>query len=52
MAIGGRGLVAPNDSITRPGERRPFDGVEFVFQLAPDIEAPAEMHFWLLGSWF
>jgi len=36
-------LVAPNDSITTTGERRTVDGVEMVFQMAPDTEAPAEM---------
>jgi len=45
---GGRvSLVLPNDTITRTGEARTIDGVEFVFQMAPDTEAPAEMHFYL-----
>ena len=40
-------LVLPNDTITRTGEKRTIDGVEFVFQMAPETEAPAEMHFYL-----
>jgi alkyl sulfatase BDS1-like metallo-beta-lactamase superfamily hydrolase len=37
-------LIAPTDHVTQPYERRVIDGVEFVFQLAPESEAPAEMH--------
>jgi alkyl sulfatase BDS1-like metallo-beta-lactamase superfamily hydrolase len=40
------GLVAPTVSITRTGERHVIDGVEIVFHLTPDTEAPAEMNFW------
>lgn len=40
-------LVPPNDIITHTGETRTIDGVEFVFQMAPETEAPAEMHFYL-----
>ncbi|KAL4897313.1 Metallo-hydrolase/oxidoreductase [Aspergillus ambiguus] len=36
-------LIAPNVNIKRTGERRTIDGVEMVFQMAPDTEAPAEM---------
>ena len=39
------GLVPPTISITRTGERHVIDGVEVVFQLTPDTEAPAEMNF-------
>src|SRR5690606_17176032 len=38
-------LVLPNDTITRTGERRIIDGVEFGFQMAPETEAPAEIPF-------
>jgi alkyl sulfatase BDS1-like metallo-beta-lactamase superfamily hydrolase len=38
-------LVAPNDIIRATGEERLVDGVRIRFQLAPDTEAPAEMHF-------
>ncbi len=36
-------LIPPTDIITRTGEKRVIDGVEMVFQLTPDTEAPAEM---------
>jgi len=36
-------LIAPTDVITKTGEKRSIDGVEMVFQMAPDTEAPAEM---------
>jgi alkyl sulfatase BDS1-like metallo-beta-lactamase superfamily hydrolase len=37
-------LIAPTDLIRKTGERRHIDGVEIVFQMAPNSEAPAEMH--------
>lgn len=37
-------LIPPTTLITEPLETRTIDGVEIVFQLAPDSEAPAEMH--------
>ncbi|MFN3744419.1 MAG: alkyl/aryl-sulfatase [Hyphomicrobiaceae bacterium] len=40
-------LLPPNDLITRTGEARTIDGVAFIFQMAPETEAPAEMHFYL-----
>lgn len=36
-------LIVPNVDIKRTGEKRTIDGVEMVFQMAPDTEAPAEM---------
>ncbi len=47
MAVGSVALIPPTDHITRTGEERTIDGVRFVFQMAPDSEAPAEMHFFL-----
>ena len=41
---GGRGILAPTDSITQPVETRTIDGVAITFHLAPASEAPAEMH--------
>jgi alkyl sulfatase BDS1-like metallo-beta-lactamase superfamily hydrolase len=41
------GLIPPTSSITRTGETRRIDGVDFVFQLTPETEAPAEMNFYL-----
>ncbi|KFA70174.1 hypothetical protein S40285_09086 [Stachybotrys chlorohalonatus IBT 40285] len=36
-------LIAPNVDIKCTGDKRTIDGVEMVFQMAPDTEAPAEM---------
>lgn len=36
-------LIPPTDTIARTGERRTIDGVEMVFQMSPDTEAPTEM---------
>jgi alkyl sulfatase BDS1-like metallo-beta-lactamase superfamily hydrolase len=47
FAIGRTGLVEPNDLIRKTGETREIDGVQFEFQLAPDTEAPAEMHIFM-----
>ncbi|MBT3331437.1 MAG: MBL fold metallo-hydrolase [Rhodospirillaceae bacterium] len=40
-------LIAPTLVIVEPSEAYTIDGVEIVFQLAPDSEAPAEMHMFL-----
>lgn len=37
-------LIAPTDLIRRDLETRTIDGVEIIFLMAPDSEAPAEMH--------
>ena len=37
-------LIAPTQMIARATETHVVDGVEIVFQLAPETEAPAEMH--------
>ena len=47
FAFGRMGLAAPNDLIRKTGETRVLDGVTFEFQMAPDTEAPAEMHMFL-----
>jgi len=44
LARGRVTLIAPTDLIRQPVEARTIDGVEIVFQLAPETEAPAEMH--------
>ena len=38
-------LVGPSESITHTGQRLKVDGVDIVFQVTPDTEAPAEMNF-------
>jgi alkyl sulfatase BDS1-like metallo-beta-lactamase superfamily hydrolase len=47
MAAGSVALVRPNDLIMETGDKRSIDGVEFEFQMAPNSEAPAEMHFYI-----
>ncbi|HEY4168047.1 MAG TPA: alkyl sulfatase dimerization domain-containing protein [Reyranella sp.] len=44
VARGTPGLIAPTVSITQAIETHVIDGLEIVFQLAPETEAPAEMH--------
>jgi len=44
VARGTPGLIAPTQSIVKPVEEHTIDGVKIVFQLAPETEAPAEMH--------
>jgi alkyl sulfatase BDS1-like metallo-beta-lactamase superfamily hydrolase len=36
-------LIVPNDEISYTGENRTIDGIDMVFQMAPNTEAPAEM---------
>ncbi len=43
LANGASSLPIPNKTITKDGETVTIDGVEFVFYLTPDAEAPAEM---------
>ncbi|KAL5360130.1 Metallo-hydrolase/oxidoreductase [Aspergillus floccosus] len=43
VPVGTVTLIAPNVDIKCTGEKRVIDGVEMVFQMAPDTEAPAEM---------
>ena len=40
-------LIPPTDIITRTDQELTIDGLKFVFQMAPDTEAPAEMHFYM-----
>jgi alkyl sulfatase BDS1-like metallo-beta-lactamase superfamily hydrolase len=47
ISLGRQGFVAPTDLITEPVQELVLDGVRFVFMLAPDTEAPAEMLFHL-----
>jgi alkyl sulfatase BDS1-like metallo-beta-lactamase superfamily hydrolase len=45
VSMGSVSLVPPTLSIRETGERLTLDGVEIVFQVTPDTEAPAEMNF-------
>ena len=47
MAAGSVALLRPTDLIMATGDKRSIDGVEFEFQMAPNSEAPAEMHFFI-----
>jgi alkyl sulfatase BDS1-like metallo-beta-lactamase superfamily hydrolase len=47
MAAGSVALLRPTDLITATGDKRTIDGLEFEFQMAPNSEAPAEMHFFI-----
>ena len=47
MAAGSVALLRPTDLIMETGDKRTIDGLEFEFQMAPNCEAPAEMHFYV-----
>jgi alkyl sulfatase BDS1-like metallo-beta-lactamase superfamily hydrolase len=47
MAAGAVALLRPTDLIMATGDKRSIDGLEFEFQMAPNSEAPAEMHFFV-----
>ena len=37
-------LIAPTDLVRKSGETRRIDGVEIVFEMAPESEAPDEFY--------
>ncbi len=45
LSTGAVSLIPPTVSIRHTGQRMTIDGVEIVFQMTPDTEAPAEMNF-------
>jgi alkyl sulfatase BDS1-like metallo-beta-lactamase superfamily hydrolase len=47
MAAGSVALLRPTDLIMATADKRTIDGLEFEFQMAPNSEAPAEMHFFI-----
>jgi len=47
MAAGSVALLRPTDLVIATGDKRTIDGLEFEFQMAPNSEAPAEMHFFI-----
>lgn len=47
IAAGRQDFVSPTREIATTGERLTIDGVEMVFQMTPDAEAPTEMAFYL-----
>jgi alkyl sulfatase BDS1-like metallo-beta-lactamase superfamily hydrolase len=40
-------LIPPTDIVTKTGQKMKIDGLDFEFLLAPDTEAPAEMHWYI-----
>lgn len=47
IAAGTQAFVPPTREIARTGERITIDGVEIVFQMTPDAEAPTEFNFYI-----
>jgi alkyl sulfatase BDS1-like metallo-beta-lactamase superfamily hydrolase len=46
-SVGAVTLIPPTDEITETGQRMTIDGLTLEFLLAPDTEAPAEMHWFI-----
>ncbi len=46
VSMGQVSLVPPTESISATGTKIVVDGIEIVFQVTPDTEAPAEMNFY------
>ena len=46
-SVGTVTLIPPTDEITETGQKMEIDGLTFEFLLAPDTEAPAEMHWFI-----
>lgn len=44
VSLGTLSLIPPTDIIRKSGETRIIDGVEIIFTMAPDTEAPAELY--------
>ena len=44
VSLGSLSLIPPTDIIRKSGERRTVDGVEIIFAMAPETEAPAELY--------
>lgn len=46
-SMGAATLIPPTEEITETGQKLTIDGLTFEFLLAPDTEAPAEMHWYI-----
>ena len=44
VSLGSLSLIPPTDIIRKSGDKRVIDGVEIIFEMAPDTEAPAELY--------
>jgi alkyl sulfatase BDS1-like metallo-beta-lactamase superfamily hydrolase len=47
ISLGSITLIAPTETITETGQKLEIDGLTFEFMLAPDTEAPSEMHWFI-----
>lgn len=47
ISLGTVTLIPPTEEITETGQKLRIDGLTFEFLLAPDTEAPAEMHWFI-----
>jgi alkyl sulfatase BDS1-like metallo-beta-lactamase superfamily hydrolase len=47
IAAGSQIFITPTLTIERTGESLTIDGVELVFQMVPDTEAPSEFNIWI-----
>jgi alkyl sulfatase BDS1-like metallo-beta-lactamase superfamily hydrolase len=47
ISLGTITLIAPTETITETGQKLEIDGLSFEFMLAPDTEAPSEMHWFI-----
>jgi alkyl sulfatase BDS1-like metallo-beta-lactamase superfamily hydrolase len=47
ISLGTITLIAPTETITETGQKLDIDGLSFEFMLAPDTEAPSEMHWFI-----
>ncbi len=47
VSTGAITLIAPTETITQTGQKLDIDGLTFEFMLAPDTEAPSEMHWFI-----
>jgi alkyl sulfatase BDS1-like metallo-beta-lactamase superfamily hydrolase len=46
-SMGSATLIPPTEEVTETGQKLEIDGLTFEFLLAPDTEAPAEMHWFV-----
>jgi alkyl sulfatase BDS1-like metallo-beta-lactamase superfamily hydrolase len=47
IAAGQQGFIAPTIEIEQTGQSLKIDGVELIFQMVPETEAPAEFNIWI-----
>lgn len=47
IAAGAQTFITPTQAIERTGQSVTIDGIDLVFQMVPDTEAPAEFNIWI-----